>query len=102
MRDRGLSFGQIGMVAATMSVVVLVLELPTGGLADAVGRRPVLLAAGALDLVAMAIFLVARTPVAFMVAWGVEGATRALESGPSTRGTSTRRWPTTSGPTSSA
>ena len=82
MRERGLSFGGIGIVTATMAAVVLVLELPTGGLADALGRRPVLLAAGALDLAALAIFVIARSPVAFMVAWGVEGASRALESGP--------------------
>jgi len=44
MQDRGLTLAQVGMVSATQSIVVLLLELPTGGLADAVGRRPVLAA----------------------------------------------------------
>lgn len=37
--DRGLRVGQIGLVIATRGVVVLALELPTGGLADLFGRR---------------------------------------------------------------
>ncbi len=45
MQSRGLSLAEIGLVAAAQGVVVVLLELPTGGLADALGRRPVLLAA---------------------------------------------------------
>jgi MFS family permease len=41
--DRGLSIAQLGLAAATQGLVVFALELPTGGLADAVGRRPVLI-----------------------------------------------------------
>jgi hypothetical protein len=82
MRTRGLSLDEIGLVAACMSVVVLVLELPTGGLADVVGRRPLLLAAGALEATAVVLVLVARSPAAFAGAWCVLGASRALGSGP--------------------
>jgi hypothetical protein len=32
--------GDIGLILATQGFVVLALELPTGGLADALGRRP--------------------------------------------------------------
>ena len=38
----------LGVAAAAQGLVVLCLELPTGGLADAVGRRPVLLGATAV------------------------------------------------------
>lgn len=55
MIDRGLDLAQVGVAIAAMSAVVLVLEVPSGGLADAVGSRAVLasssvLAAGALGL----------------------------------------------------
>lgn len=82
MQSRGLSLAEVGLVSATQGVVVLVLELPTGGLADALGRRPVLVAATALNLVSLALLAVAHTPAAFMAAWAVQGVYRALESGP--------------------
>ena len=58
-QSRGLTLAQVGLVSATAGVVVLLLELPTGGLADALGRRPVLVAATALDLASLGL-LVAR------------------------------------------
>ncbi len=82
MLSRGLSLAQLGVVFATQSAVVLLLELPTGGLADSLGRRPVLVAATAIDIAAMALFLTAHTLAAFMVAWALQGIYRALESGP--------------------
>jgi MFS transporter, DHA1 family, tetracycline resistance protein len=82
MQSRGLSLAQIGVAVATQSVVVIVLELPTGGLADALGRRPVLLLATVIDLVAMVLFVTADGPRMFALAWAVEGVYRALESGP--------------------
>ena len=42
MRQRGLDLGEVGMVLAVYSLVTAALELPTGGLADVIGRRPVL------------------------------------------------------------
>jgi MFS family permease len=82
MQSRGLSLAEIGMVAATQGVVVVVLELPTGGLADALGRRPVLLAASAFDVVAVALLITAHSPAGFLAAAVVQGMFRALESGP--------------------
>jgi len=61
---------------------VLVLELPTGGLADALGRRPVLVAAAVLDLGALALTAVAGGPAGFLAAGAVRGLSRALDSGP--------------------
>jgi MFS family permease len=82
MQSRGLSLAQVGLVSATQGLVVLVLELPTGGLADALGRRPVLLVAGVLNLVSLGVFAAARSPGAFMAAWAIQGVYRALDSGP--------------------
>lgn len=80
--DRGLSIAQAGLVAAVQGITVLVLELPTGGLADALGRRPVLLIAGVVNLVSLAVMTVADTVALFMVAWFLQGVFRALDSGP--------------------
>jgi predicted MFS family arabinose efflux permease len=82
MQQRGLSLAEIGLVSATSSVVVLGLELPTGGLADALGHRRVLLAACAIDLVSVGLFLTAHALPAFLAAWVLQGVFRALDSGP--------------------
>src|SRR6185436_20083040 len=61
LQDRGLSLAAIGVAAAAQSVVVLLLELPTGGLADTLGARRVLLAACGFELVGLALLGVADT-----------------------------------------
>jgi len=81
-QDRGLSLGQVGLVTAAQGIVVAVLELPTGGLADAVGRRPVLLWASVFDVGSVVLFAAAGSPGTFLVAWAIQGVYRALESGP--------------------
>lgn len=82
MQERGLSLAQIGIVSAVQGAVVILLELPTGGLADALGRRPVLLGASLLDLASWAVFLAAGDVTAFALAWVLQGVYRALETGP--------------------
>jgi MFS family permease len=80
--DRGFSLSQIGIAGAAQGVAVLALELPTGGLADALGRRPVLLAATAVDVVAGIGLLVVDTMPVLVVMFLLFGLFRALESGP--------------------
>ena len=80
--QRGLTVAQLGAALATQGIVVLLLELPTGGLADALGRRPVVLASAGFAIVALGLVAVARSPLAFAVAFGVMGVFRALDSGP--------------------
>lgn len=82
MRDRGLSLAEIGLVSAAQGVVVLLLELPTGGLADALGRRPVLILASLFDIASFVLLLGADDFATFAVVWGLQGVYRALESGP--------------------
>jgi MFS family permease len=82
MQDRGLSLAQVGLVSGTQSLTVLLLELPTGGLADALGRRPLLLAAGALNIVSLVLFAGSRSFAVLVAAWAIQGVFRALESGP--------------------
>ncbi|WP_341360599.1 MFS transporter [Georgenia sp. M64] len=80
--ERGLSLTEVGTVAALQGAVVLALELPTGGLADSLGRRRVLLLAAVVGAVALAVLLTAETVAAFAVVWALQGVHRALDSGP--------------------
>jgi predicted MFS family arabinose efflux permease len=80
--DRGLTLSQVGLTVAVQGLVVLVLELPTGGLADAWGRRPVLLVAGTVAVASTALFLSASTVAGFALAYLLQGVYRALDSGP--------------------
>lgn len=80
--ERGLTLAEAGSVAAVQGIVVMVLELPTGGLTDALGRRPVLVTAGAISLAATILLAVAHSVAAFAVYWLLQGVYRALDSGP--------------------
>lgn len=82
MLERGLSLSQIGVALAAQGFVVLALEVPTGGLADALGRRPVLLLAGLIGLASSVLFVFAESFGAFVLAWALQGVFRALDSGP--------------------
>lgn len=82
MRERGLDLATIGLLGAVYSVVTLALELPTGGLADVVGRRPILVASSALSVVALLVLAAGPTALALGVGYAVFGAARALDSGP--------------------
>lgn len=80
--ERGLTVGQIGSFMAVQGIVVFLLELPTSGLADVVGRRPLLLIAGAFNLGAGLLYIVADTFWVFAAAAALMGVYRALDSGP--------------------
>jgi MFS family permease len=80
--QRGLSLSQLGLVFATQGLVVLVLELPTGGLADAIGRRPVILLASVVSLGALTLLFFADSVATFATAYFLQGIYRALDSGP--------------------
>jgi MFS family permease len=80
--SRGLSLSELGLAAAMQGLVVFALELPTGGLADSVGRRRVLLSSIVISMASIGLFLVADTFAAFAVAFALQGVYRALDSGP--------------------
>jgi MFS family permease len=81
-QSRGLSLAQIGLVFVAHSVVAMLLELPTGGLADAIGRRPVLVMSGLLQISGLLTLAAAQNIAMFAVAYALVGAGRALDSGP--------------------
>ncbi len=79
---RGLTIAQAATIGSVMGLTCFVLELPTSGFADAVGRRPVYLAAAVLNVVAIVGYALAQSFWAFVVAGALMGAFRALDSGP--------------------
>ena len=82
MLERGLGLAEIGSVAAVQGITVLLLELPTGGLTDAIGRRPVLLLSAGVSLLASGLFAVADSVLLFFLYFLLQGIFRALDSGP--------------------
>lgn len=80
--ERGLSVPQALTAMSVAGFVVFALELPTAGLADSLGRRPLLIAAAVLQVAAAALFLTAQSFWAFTLAAAVTGIFRALDSGP--------------------
>lgn len=80
--QRGLTVTEIGAALAAQGIVVLLLEVPTGALTDAWGRRPVFVASGAAAISAYALTMVAQDLPGFVLAWAISGVFRALDSGP--------------------
>lgn len=82
MVSRGLSLTEIGIAFSAQGLVVLALELPTGGLSDSLGRKPVLILAGLVALVSFALLYFAQSLPMFVAAAALQGIFRALDSGP--------------------
>jgi MFS family permease len=81
-QSRGLSLAEIGVLFTVHGAVVVVLELPTGGLADVLGRRPVVVAGAVLYLLSCLVFATATSFPAFLAAILLLGLGRTLDSGP--------------------
>lgn len=82
LTSNGLELAQVGIVFAVYGGTTVLFELPTGGLADSIGRKPVLMMAGVLFITFDVLFLIGTTFPVFIVAGFVGGAGRALSSGP--------------------
>jgi MFS family permease len=80
--SRGLSLTEIGLVFSVQGLVVLALELPTGGLSDALGRRPVLILATFVGLLSLGLLYLADSVALFVASIALQGVYRALDSGP--------------------
>jgi MFS family permease len=58
--DRGLSLTQVGINGLIFAATVAVLEIPTGGLSDTLGRRRVYLISLAVSMATAGVFVLAR------------------------------------------
>ncbi|MEV6364462.1 MFS transporter [Nocardia asteroides] len=79
---RGIDMATMGALLAAYGLTAAALELPTGGLADVVGRRPVLLAASLLFLVSAVSIGIGTSVLVLAAGILLEAAGRALDSGP--------------------
>lgn len=81
--ERGFTLGEIGLITAVQGFTVLLLELPTGGLADALGRRRVLLGATLVEVLSVTVIILATDSMLLAgLGFFLQGIYRALESGP--------------------
>ena len=81
LQGRGLGIGEIGALFAVYAAVTLTAELPFGGLADGVGRKPVFLIATVASLAASAVFILSGAFWPLAISFGLVGLGRALRSG---------------------
>ncbi|MGH3880292.1 MAG: MFS transporter [Actinophytocola sp.] len=80
--SRGLTLAEFGLAVSLQGFVVLALELPTGGLSDSWGRRPVLALSAAVALGSLALLVFADSFAEFATFAMLQGVYRALDSGP--------------------
>ena len=78
---RGIGLAEVGLALGVYSLTIVVLEVPTGGLADAVGRKRVALVAFGLAALYNLAFLVAFSFPTLLLAMVLYGVSRALSSG---------------------
>ncbi len=78
---RGLDLFEVGFVFGAYGLTIVLLEVPTGGLADAVGRRRVTLVAVGVTLLSQLVLVFASSFPLFLLYAVVSGAGRALVSG---------------------
>ena len=81
VQARGLDLFQIGIFLGIYSLTIVLLEIPTGGLADAVGRKRVTVFALLFILASLITFLFAFSLPLFLLYALLAGAGRALVSG---------------------
>jgi MFS family permease len=79
--SRGLSLTQFGIVEACLHVGMLIAQVPTGALADALGRRRLLVAAGFFSAAAELGYVYAPGFALICVAGAVHGVAFALRTG---------------------
>ncbi len=81
LTDRGMDLFQISLLFGVYSLTTMVMELPFGGLADNIGRKPVFLAAVVASLISLALFLSTSDFFVLALSFAFIGFGRALRSG---------------------
>jgi MFS family permease len=79
--SRGLSLPQFGLVEASLHLGMLIAQVPTGALADALGRRRLLVCAGFFAATAELGYVYAPGFALICVAGGIHGVAFALRTG---------------------
>lgn len=79
--SKGLDLAQVGLATAILSAVVVILEIPTGLLSDAIGRKRVFLLSLVVAAGAYLSLLFVQGFLPLVIALSVYGVSRALSSG---------------------
>ncbi len=80
--SRGLDLFQVGLCLAVYSGMVFLFELPTGGLADQIGRKTVYLISSAISITSLVILLLPiGTTLLVFIGFGMMGIARSLSTG---------------------
>jgi MFS family permease len=78
---RGLDLFQVGITMGLYSLTIVLLEVPTGGLADTIGRKRVAILAYSVTLLSGIVLLGAFSFPTFLFGFMLSGVGRALSSG---------------------
>ncbi|MCH2066912.1 MAG: MFS transporter [Shimia sp.] len=81
LTDRGMDLFQISLLFGVYSLTTMTMELPFGGLADSIGRKPVFLTAVIASLISLALFLSSSNFYVLALSFAFIGFGRALRSG---------------------
>ena len=81
LADRGMDLFQISLLFGIYSLTTMSMELPFGGLADSIGRKPVFLTAVVASLISLALFLSTNEFYVLALSFAFIGFGRALRSG---------------------
>ncbi len=81
MTSKGLDLFQVGMTLSVYSATIIVLELPTGGLSDSLGRKKVYMCSLVVSIFSGSVLLFATGLPMFLVGFLLYGVARALSSG---------------------
>lgn len=81
LTDRGMDLFQISLLFGVYSLTTMTMELPFGGLADSIGRKPVFLTAVIASLISLALFLSTSNFYVLALSFAFIGFGRALRSG---------------------
>lgn len=81
LTDRGMDLFQISLLFGVYSVTTMAMELPFGGLADNIGRKPVFLSAVVASLISLGLFLSSSDFNVLALSFAFIGFGRALRSG---------------------
>jgi len=81
LTDRGMDLFQISLLFGVYALTTMVMELPFGGLADSIGRKPVFLTAVVASLISLALFLSTSDFYVLALSFAFIGLGRALRSG---------------------
>ncbi|MBL1419411.1 MAG: MFS transporter [Alphaproteobacteria bacterium] len=81
LQERGFNLFDIAIITATYSGTALLFELPLGGLADGIGRKPVYILGVFADIAGLLTLLYFRSFEAAVASYAFYGFGRALSSG---------------------